>query len=173
MTAGRPTPYDPSFCKRLIEWMSHGMSFESFAGEVSVGRATVHNWARAHPEFLEAKAIGQAKCLVFWEKLGIKAAAGGIKNFAATAYVFQMKNKFGWRDKVDVDVIGTVNHTHEHEVKLLVQDIMKVMTKPNDGQIPLELTHGLLDGNIPIGTQREIEIEPISYGEGTTGIPGY
>ena len=101
---GRPTKYRPEFDEMLIDHMAGGMSFESFAGVIGVCRATLYNMSDANPSFLDARKIGMEKCRFFWEKLGIGATAGKVENFNATCWIFNMKNRFGWRDKKDINV---------------------------------------------------------------------
>jgi hypothetical protein len=43
----------------------------------------------------------RALCEVWWERQGRKMATGGDGN--ATVWIFNMKNRFNWRDKTDVD----------------------------------------------------------------------
>jgi len=102
MAAGQPTKYKTAYCVRLIKWMEKGMSFESFAGDVSVHKDTLYEWVKVHPEFSDAKRQAFAKGQVFWEKMGIHGAAGKLKNFNNGAWIFNMKNRFNWRDKQDV-----------------------------------------------------------------------
>jgi len=48
---GRPTSYDPSYCDLVIEDAKAGFSLSAFAGGVMVGRQTITDWRKAHPEF--------------------------------------------------------------------------------------------------------------------------
>jgi len=121
---GRPTLYKPEYCEQLITHMAEGLSYESFAGIVGASEKTLYNWENAknetgeltHPEWLEAKERAFALCRVFWERagrnmmLGIKTVqkdAKGVEtelDFSkgnATVWIFNMKNRFNWRDKVD------------------------------------------------------------------------
>jgi hypothetical protein len=104
MPAGRPTDYRPEYCDDLVWHMNEGLSFESFAGKVGVNRDTVHEWAKVHPAFSEAKKRGEALSRACWENILKTIAATGTGN--ATAAIFALKNKFPaeWRDR----------HQHEH-----------------------------------------------------------
>lgn len=102
---GRPTLYKPEYCKMLIDHFNTGLSFESFAGVVGVARSTVYEWKGNFPEFKEATEVGQAKGLLFFEKVGIRimmdqlADSNGNKvkgNIAA--WFIQMKNRYGYSD---------------------------------------------------------------------------
>jgi len=105
-TVGRPSKYDPSYCQEVIEWMGEGYSFESFAGKVGVCRDTVFEWANVFPDFSDAKNRGSAACQVFWEKMGINGAGGKIQNFNNGCWVFNKKNRFGWKDKQEITIEG-------------------------------------------------------------------
>ncbi|MCB0739208.1 MAG: hypothetical protein KDC92_16985 [Bacteroidetes bacterium] len=118
---GRPTDYDPSYCERLIKHMESGLSYEAFAGELGVAKQTIYNWEKAHPEFLDAKRVGASKSQLFWEKAGVHGMFMGGKDnpFNATVWVFNMKNRFGWRDRVEQ------THSVSEETKKLVINIAK------------------------------------------------
>lgn len=103
---GRPSKYKPEFCQSLVEHMSKGLSYESFAGEVGVCDDTLREWEKKHLEFSVSKKTGRIKQRAFYEKLGIKAAMGLISGFNSTAYIWLTKNMLGWRDKSDIEVHG-------------------------------------------------------------------
>ncbi len=93
--------YDAKFCQELIDHMAQGLSFVSFAGKAQVSAMTINDWITRHPEFGEAKAQGEVRCLEFWEKVGIKGMVGQIKGFMPAVWIFSMKARFvkyGWRD---------------------------------------------------------------------------
>jgi hypothetical protein len=114
---GRPSKYDPMFCELLIEHMSEGYSFESFAGEVRVDRDTVYEWANAHQEFSDAKKRGRALQLKANEKLIRDIAKFGDGN--ATAAIFILKNCHPkeWRDRKELDLAPTKSMTDEELLK--------------------------------------------------------
>lgn len=94
---GRPTLYRPEYCEEVVKHCAEGLSFEAFAGRVSVSIETIYEWARRYPEFAEAKKRGAAASRIWWENAGkIGMLAPG---FNAAVWIFNMKNRFGWRDK--------------------------------------------------------------------------
>ncbi len=105
---GRPSDFDTIYCAMLIDHMADGLSFESFAGVVGVCEQTLYNWLKEFPEFLESKSKGKPKSRLFWEKVGrdglhnetIKDGDGMTvtKSINATIWIFNMKNRFGWRN---------------------------------------------------------------------------
>lgn len=83
--------------------MEKGFSFESFAGRLRVSRDTIYEWASVHEEFSDAKKAGTELSRLFWENIGVRAASGDTPhNFVSSVYIFTMKNKFKWRDRVEV-----------------------------------------------------------------------
>ena len=129
---GRPTKYKPEYCQLLIEHMSSGLSYQSFAGKVSVSIETIYDWLKAHPEFLDAKKIGTVKMLEFYESVGVKGMLGEIPNYNLGTWIFNMKNRFrsietgAWKDKHEVEHQGEVQHNYnlqiEHSVKEIESD---------------------------------------------------
>lgn len=96
---GRPTKYKKEYCEKLIVHMSKGLSFESFAADCQCDRDTLYAWAKSHKAFSDAKKEGTALCEKRWEEIGMAGMAGKIKGFNAAVWIFNMKNRFHWRDK--------------------------------------------------------------------------
>jgi hypothetical protein len=88
--------------------MTKGLSFESFAAECGVHFDTLYEWVKKNPEFSEAKKIGTSLSLKFWEKIGMDGVKGDLKNFNVAGWIFNMKNRFRWTDKVEVSGQTTV-----------------------------------------------------------------
>ena len=45
----------------------------------------------------------------------MKAIVGEIKRFNSSTYIFTMKNKCGWKDKIESDVNTTINITIDED----------------------------------------------------------
>ncbi len=97
----RPSKYKPEFCERLIDYMSEGLSFDSFGAEVNASRPTLYAWTNEYPEFAQAKQMGEVMCQQWWEKAGIKGMLSG-KEFNAVTWIFNMKNRFKWQDRHEI-----------------------------------------------------------------------
>lgn len=95
---GRPTKFSKDYCQSLIDHMGSGYSFESFAGLIGVSRATIYNWVE-RPDFLDAKNIAFEKSRLFWERIGLEGTQGQIEKWNPTGWIFNMKNRFDWKDK--------------------------------------------------------------------------
>ena len=127
--------YKPEYCQLLIEHMATGLSWLSFSGVVGVAFATAKLWVETHKDFAEAKGIGEAQGLLYWEKLGKYGASGHIKNFNSTVFSFTMKNRFNWSDRTDLRIDSTVND-YKAEFSLLRsiprQELLALVKKPDN-----------------------------------------
>lgn len=74
--AGRPTKYREEHCDKLIEHLKKGGSLESFAAIIDVNPDTVFEWLKVHEAFSEAKKVGDAHNLNFFERLAISGMTG-------------------------------------------------------------------------------------------------
>jgi hypothetical protein len=101
--AGRPTDYNKKYCNQIIRWMGQGNSITGFAGKIGVSKDTIYEWIKVHPEFSDSIKKGRAKTVKFLEQVGTLGMMGKIPNFNAAAWIFTMKNKLGWADKLTVD----------------------------------------------------------------------
>lgn len=110
----RPTKYKNEYCARLLEHMSKGYSYETFAAILEVSRQTLYDWEIRHPEFLDTKRKAQDKCQLWWEKQCIeglydqfeqneKGQSVLVRSKANPSLViFNMKSRFRWRDNHEV-----------------------------------------------------------------------
>lgn len=116
---GHPPQYKPEYCQMLIDHMSEGLSFESFAAKIDKCKQTIYVWTKKHSDFAEAKEIAFAKCQLFWESQGIDGLYSTTemdedgkpvksKSINATVWIFNMKNRFKWRDKQPDEAPDTV-----------------------------------------------------------------
>lgn len=112
MTAGQPTKYRPEYCEMLKEHMSKGYSFESFGAIVKSHKDTLYNWTKLFPEFSDAKKEAFELNRLFWEDQGLKGLWEETeydekgkplktKKLNSTVWIFNMKNRFGWVDRVE------------------------------------------------------------------------
>ena len=102
---GQPTKYRKEHCKVLLEKMSEGYSYEAIAGFIGVCRDTLYQWEK-HPEWLAAKKEGFARSQTFWERVGLEGMFSGGKDqpFQPSMWIFNMKNRFKWTDRVEQKV---------------------------------------------------------------------
>lgn len=101
----RPSKYKPEFPEQLIEHMSTGRSFETFAATVGVCDDTLREWCKVHPEFSAAKKRGWMLSMNWWEDVGRKSLFGDKESkFNATIWIYTMKCRFPkyWGEKQEV-----------------------------------------------------------------------
>lgn len=101
MPAGRPSKYDPSMCGEVIALMSEGLSKEATAAALGIAKDTFYRWVKENDEFSDSVKEGESLSLLFWERLGLQGAQGQVQNFNATTWIFNMKNRHGWKDKTE------------------------------------------------------------------------
>lgn len=77
MPVGKPTKYRAKFCEALVDWMSQGYSFNSFAGSINVSEQVLYDWNKVHEEFAEAKKSGTSKRNSLVEQRFVDAALNG------------------------------------------------------------------------------------------------
>ena len=70
LKVGRPSLYRPEYCERVIELGKEGCSPAEIASDLDVDRATLSNWAEAHPEFLTALMRAKIHEQAWFEKAG-------------------------------------------------------------------------------------------------------
>jgi len=68
---------------------------------LGIGTTAWYTLLEDSEEFREAERVRNALCEVWWERRGRDMAMG--KDGNATVWIFNMKNRFGWRDRQDID----------------------------------------------------------------------
>lgn len=103
---GRPTKYKPEFCGLVIEYMEKGLSKEAMAGVLRINKDTLYAWAAKYPEFSDALKEGVELSRLFWEQKGIDhlVHTKNSKQLNSTAWIFNMKNRFKWTDKKEIEL---------------------------------------------------------------------
>lgn len=119
---GRPSKYDPKYCKMIVEHMTDGASMTSFAAEIDVSRSTLNEWGKHHSEFSEAIKRAKAKCAAWWERLAREGANGGDVN--PTLIIFGLKNMSPeeWKDKQEVDHKSTDGSMSPTKIERVIVD---------------------------------------------------
>jgi len=101
--AGRPSKYKEKYCNMLIEHLAQGLSIVSFAASIDVCEDTIYEWFKVHPNFSEAKRVAMAKYQAKWEEWGINGMLGNVDGFGHTNWIFNMKCRFKWVEKSEVE----------------------------------------------------------------------
>ena len=115
MKIGRPTKYEPEFCDIVVEKMSEGASIEELPLYLGVSKFTIYHWIKQNESFSDAIKEGVALSEAWWREKGRK----NLENdkFSATLWYMNMKNRFGWADKKEIQ--ATVSMRHEDALKEL------------------------------------------------------
>jgi len=91
------------YCDDLLEHMSKGFSYETFAAVIETHRSTLYLWEKIFPKWLEAKRVGIEKNMLWWEGIGMALATGKI-SASPSGWAFNMKNRFKWCDNPEPEL---------------------------------------------------------------------
>ena len=103
---GAPTVYKIEYCQALMLHMGRGYSFQTFGAQIMVCINTLYDWCKAHPEFADAKLVGEQLSHYWWENQGKQGLNAGPATFHGQVWSITMKNRFGYRDKQEVTHYG-------------------------------------------------------------------
>lgn len=103
---GRPSKYTDSMPDRVIELMSEGASLAEVAADLGISRATLDKWSHDErkPEFVESIKRGIDLSEAWWLRQGREALRE--KGFNYVLWYMNMKNRFGWSDRQQVEHSG-------------------------------------------------------------------
>lgn len=101
----------------VCDHVASGLSMGSFA---LCDADTIFTYADRFPEDCPLPALREAqrKSIAFWEKIGLAGATGKIEGFNAASWIFNMKNRAGWSDKIQNVMLGPNGGALQHEVKV-------------------------------------------------------
>lgn len=117
MPAGRPSKYDPAYCKRVIEYGEQGMSVVEMAHKIGVARNTLETeWPKQHPEFLEALTYAREASQAWWEAIGRDNMT--VPGFNAAVWSRSMASRFprDWTERKQTEIAGTLQVEQVHSV---------------------------------------------------------
>ncbi len=83
--------FDPSYCQMLIDHMTDGYAFDSFAADIEMDRSTLYIWLKKYPDFKRAYGVGKAKAQKYWEH---RLMNKGFPETSVTAEIFVLKTRF-------------------------------------------------------------------------------
>lgn len=110
---GRPTKYKPEYCNAAIEHMKQGGSIEELALVIDVHKDTIYEWAKVHPEFSDAIKRGKSLSEAWWMSTARESLF--IKEFNHVLWYMNMKNRFGWKDKQEVEHTGGITVSFDRD----------------------------------------------------------
>ncbi len=93
--------------ERAIRAMQKGAGIKELAHYLGVSRQTIYDWcdekhAQYHRRFAEAVAIGRELSEAWWMRYGRLAMMKQVTAAPPSWWIFNMKNRFGWRDRVEI-----------------------------------------------------------------------
>lgn len=110
---GRPTKYRPEMCERVVELMRDGLSKVEVAADLDINVDTLNEYTKIHPDFSAAIKRGEDLSHAWWLKVGRQNLM--TKDFSYTGWYMNMKNRHGWKDKVENT--GSMTLRHEDALK--------------------------------------------------------
>jgi len=120
---GRPSGYKPEFCSKVIEVGKQGAGKCEMSVAVCGSYMTFQRWQEEHPEFLEAVKEATRESQAWWERRGREATFGKVPGFNATAFIFNMKNRFkeDWSDRAESGggLNATLNFNGDIEIRFV------------------------------------------------------
>jgi transposase len=144
---GRPSKYDPAFCERVLELGREGKSKTQIAAAIDVSRVTLGTWGEQHPDFLAALKRARELELAWWENVGQKHMLA--PGFNATAFIFQMKNRFReeYRDVQTIDSTirrpGDTTGISDADLEHLIRESRRRAAPPEAGKAKPDSVHPL------------------------------
>lgn len=97
--------YKETYCEILPKMFENGQSVSEVCKLLGTSRISFYNWVKKYPEFKAAFEEGKSLSEAWWMKLGRDGAAGK-RAIVPSVWIFTMKNRFKWRDKIDHEVGG-------------------------------------------------------------------
>ena len=104
----RPTEYNSDYCERVIALGNEGASVAEMAHEIGATKQTLHNWAAAYPEFLDAFTRARLASQVWWERKGRAGMEKSSSEFQASIWSRSMAARFpeDWREVKGTELTG-------------------------------------------------------------------
>lgn len=91
----------------MIEMGKEGCSDVEIRAELGISDDLWYRWIEEDEEFSRTAKKAKAACHAKWEQFGRKMSFGQVEG-NPTTWIFNMKNRFGWRDKQDIDMNARV-----------------------------------------------------------------
>lgn len=85
----------------------NGESVIEVCADLGIGRATFYRWLQDYPYFAEQYELGKTFSEAWWVRQGRKTCQGdGDVKVSEKIWYSNMKNRFGWRDRTDMELSG-------------------------------------------------------------------
>lgn len=90
-------------------------------------------WIKEEPEFSETIKKGKLLSEAWWVKIGREKLSDNRFNY--TGWYMQMKNRFGWRDRTEVEHSGEMTLNDKEEARHKLAAAMAKITDPGAGPV--------------------------------------
>lgn len=121
---GRKKFYDKKWgddhADEMLSYWKDGASLAEVCVNLGTVKDTYYEVCKISTKFFDADKKGRQKSEVWWEHLGRLGAAGKV-GIQPAVWCFNMKNRFGWRDKIDQQVSGPEGGAIKTDNKVTVE----------------------------------------------------
>jgi len=104
----------------LADKFKDGESLAEVCADIGICFDAYKRAKELSPLFAEADKKGRMLSEAWWTRLG-RAGAIGQKPIQPATWCFNMKNRFGWRDKIDQQVTGSEGGAVKTDSKITVE----------------------------------------------------
>ena len=105
--------YKSELMEKLPQMFSEGESVVQVCVKLDITKRTFYDWVDKYPEFRDAYEKGREISEDWWINTGKQGMRGQITSFNAAIWIFNMKNRFEWRDHPKADKSDTVEQLGE------------------------------------------------------------
>jgi len=107
----------------ILKEMAEGASQAEITAGLEISNDLFYRFMKEEKEFSETIKKGLALCKCWWEKKGRKNLEN--KEFSATLWYMNMKNRFGWADKTEITGANGKDLIPTEEKKKTIGDRLK------------------------------------------------
>lgn len=86
----------------ILDMYTEGASDIEVMARIRISRDLFYRWLEEEPEFSDAIKMGHVLSESWWTRHGRRMATGEAEG-NPTVWIFNMKNRFKWRDKHEID----------------------------------------------------------------------
>jgi|TARA_R110000744_G_C19265801_1_gene551869 hypothetical protein len=105
---------DNDLCLKAESLAAQGLTADQIASVLGMGESTLYEKQKQYPEFSEAIKKGRSKGIATITNTLFNKAKSGDN----TAMIFYLKNRAGWKDKVETEHTGEIGQNLNYIVRL-------------------------------------------------------
>lgn len=96
--------------EHILAMASEGASDVEIRAYLKISDDLWYRWIEEDDGFSRTTKTAKMLCHAKWEQMGRKMAFGEVEG-NPTTWIFNMKNRFGWKDKTETEVTATVSQS--------------------------------------------------------------